>query len=132
MPRERFDQARRSSPAFDAEIVEHGARWSEHLVALVLEAWFSPADTRVLRRLADVASRTATAAEAGAGAGGPASDRTVTVRITQDELAMLSGCSRPTVNRALAGAARAGLLTSARGSITISRLHQLRAHADMA
>lgn len=76
----------------------------------LVEALFLPAPDRVLRRVADAA------AMYGDGL----------IPLTQEEVAAMAGTTRPTVNRALAGAQRAGVLSVARGRIRVTDLAGLR------
>jgi CRP/FNR family transcriptional regulator, cyclic AMP receptor protein len=112
--RERFDDARRTFPELDAEIDRRLAQRADRLAELVLDAWFANADTRVLRRIADLAAR---AEQHGLRNIGPSGSGAITV--TQGDLAALTGCTRPTVNRVVADAVRSGLLRVGRGSITV-------------
>ncbi len=73
----------------------------------LLEALYVPADTRVLRRLARLADIYATHASE-------------SIPLTQDDLASMAGTTRQTVNKVLREAQRHGLLTLARGRITVS------------
>jgi CRP/FNR family transcriptional regulator, cyclic AMP receptor protein len=113
VPRDRFEQVQRAQPALQREIARRIAHRADHLVSLVLGAWFATAESRVLTALGRLA-------------GGNGNEHTsVTVNLTQDELAMLSGCSRPTVNRTLAEAERLGLVHVTRGSVTVVDLDGL-------
>ena len=72
----------------------------------LLEALYLPAETRVMRRLsqlADIYSHQAT----------------VTIPLTQDDLASMAGTTRQTVNRVLGHARDEGLITLARGRIAV-------------
>jgi CRP-like cAMP-binding protein len=72
----------------------------------LLEALYLPAETRVMRRLsqlADIYSHQAT----------------VTIPLTQDDLASMAGTTRQTVNRVLGRARDEGLITLARGRIAV-------------
>jgi CRP-like cAMP-binding protein len=76
----------------------------------LIEALFVPATTRVLRRVADAAGLY---------------DESV-IPLTQDELASLAGCTRPTVNRALRAAQEAGMIDLARRRIRVLDIEGLR------
>jgi CRP-like cAMP-binding protein len=80
------------------------------LTEQLVEALFVPATTRALRRVADAASMY------GDGV----------VPLTQDEIASMAGCTRPTVNRALRSAAEAGMVDLARRRIRVLDLEGLR------
>ena len=84
-------------------------RLNDHLV----EALYIPADKRVLRRLVSLAGQYE--------AGGDS----VTIPLTQDDIASLAGTARPTVNRILRAAQTDGLLTIARGRVEIQDLPEL-------
>jgi CRP/FNR family cyclic AMP-dependent transcriptional regulator len=72
----------------------------------IVEAYYTDAETRVRRRLRELASRS--------GAAGPA-----TVRLTQADLAEMAGASRATANRVLRGEERRGTIELARGRILV-------------
>ena len=76
----------------------------------LMEALFVPATTRVLRRVADAAGLY---------------DES-TIPLTQEELASLAGCTRPTVNRGLRAAQEAGLVDLARRRIRVLDIEGLR------
>ena len=100
-------------PEFDALRHEH-PRVGDVLVALLadavrrtnellLDAYYAPAELRVLRRLRDAA------------AAYPDGE----VRLTQEDLASLAGTSRATVNRVLRDAERRGALELSRGRTVV-------------
>jgi CRP-like cAMP-binding protein len=80
------------------------------LTEQLVEALFVPATTRALRRVADAA--------------GMYGDGVIP--LTQDEIASMAGCTRPTVNRALRSAADAGVVDLARRRIRVLDLEGLR------
>jgi CRP-like cAMP-binding protein len=80
------------------------------LTEQLVEALFVPATTRALRRVADAA--------------GMYGDGVIP--LTQDEIASMAGCTRPTVNRALRSAADAGVVDLARRRIRVLDLDGLR------
>jgi len=88
-------------------------RLSRHLV----EAMYTPADKRVLRRLSEMA------ALYGDG-GGP-----VTIPLTQDDIAGLAGTARATVNRVLREEQGRGILELARGRTIVNDPAALAARA---
>jgi CRP/FNR family transcriptional regulator, cyclic AMP receptor protein len=115
--RDQFEALRSTHPSVDRLLVELlAARVRRHDADLV-EAFFTPAENRVLRRLARLADQYADA-------GGRA-----VIRLTQDDLAGLTGTSRATVNRTLRGAQRQGILALRRGSVEIVDLDALRRRA---
>jgi CRP/FNR family cyclic AMP-dependent transcriptional regulator len=80
---------------------------------LLVEAYYVPAERRVLRRLAELSG------------GGAA-----TVTVTQDELANMAGTSRATVNRVLRHARARGELELRRGRIEVLEPARLAARAS--
>jgi len=75
----------------------------------LLEALYVPADRRVLRRLAELASLY----------GKDTGPGPILIPLTQDDLAGLAGTTRETVNRTLQREAEAGSIALARGRITV-------------
>ena len=102
--RREFDALRREHPQVGAVLVALLADAVRRTNGLLLDAYYAPAEIRVLRRLAELA--------AGAGDG--------EVRLTQEDLASLAGTSRATVNRVLRDAQRRGRLELRRGRITVA------------
>lgn len=98
-----FRRLRRERPQTDAVLTQLLAVRVRHLSEQLVEALYLPADTRVRRRLLDVA--TAFGSD-GAGA---------TVPLTQEELASLAGTSRATVNKVLREEQAHGTLELKRG-----------------
>jgi CRP/FNR family cyclic AMP-dependent transcriptional regulator len=90
-------------------LAEQLARASERIV----EAHYTDADTRVRRRLRDLAVR-----QQGAG-------RPMAVSLTQEQLAEMAGTSRATVNRVLREEARLGTVRLTRGCTTVLDLDKL-------
>jgi len=115
--RDGFDELRAQHPSVDRFLAmlfeDRMRRLSERLV----EALFVPAPQRVLRRVAEVA-----AVFGGDGR----------IPLTQEDVAMLAGTTRPTVNRALRSAQDAGALRLARGVIEVLDVPAIArlAHAD--
>ena len=91
-------------------LAEQLARASDRIV----EAHYTDADTRVRRRLRDLAVR-----QQGAGAG------PVAVSMTQEHLAEMAGTSRATVNRVLREEERRGTVRLTRGCTTVLDLDEL-------
>ena len=100
--RREFDALRREHPQVGAVLVALLADAVRRTNGLLLDAYYAPAEIRVLRRLAELA--------AGDGE----------VRLTQEDLASLAGTSRATVNRVLRDAQRRGRLELRRGRITVA------------
>lgn len=109
--RDDFEHLRRTHPAVNevmiAILVGEVTRLSRHL----LDALYVPADTRVRRRLAELA------AVYGDGAEGD-----VTIPLRQEDLAGLAGTSRATVNRVLREEEARGTLALARGKVIVRDL----------
>lgn len=101
--RAQFDQLRARYPAVDrfllAALSAQVARLSEHL----LEMLFVPARARILRRLLVLAKEF----EGGV------------VRITQEDLALMSGTTRSTVNEVLREAEQTGSIRLGRGRVEV-------------
>jgi CRP-like cAMP-binding protein len=83
------------------------------LATALVDALYVPADRRVWRRLAELASLY----------GG---EQPVIVPLTQDDLAQLAGTTRPTANRTLRAGEADGVVQLARGSIEIVDLDALQ------
>ena len=77
----------------------------------LLEALYLPAETRVLRRLSDLAALYVSPS----------------IPFTQDDLASLAGTTRQTVNRVLGQAQEDGLVQLSRGRITVTNKSVYRA-----
>ena len=103
-----LDELRADHPRIDAVILEALVTEVRRLAQQVVEAMYIPVEKRVWRRLADMTTIF-----------GSASGHATTVRITQDVLAQLSGCTRPTANRVLRAGEEAGIIQVARGRIEI-------------
>ena len=91
-------------------LAEQLARASDRIV----EAHYVDAETRVRRRLCELAERYATG------------EGEAVVPITQEDLAGLAGTSRATVNRVLRDEEKRGVLELARGRTIVRDLNQLR------
>jgi CRP-like cAMP-binding protein len=115
--REQFEALRKAHPSVDRLLVELLAARVRQLDADLVEAFFTAAETRVLRRVARLADQY-----------GDAGGRAV-IYLTQEDLAGLAGTSRATVNRALRSAQDAGILALRRGSIELLDLDALKRRA---
>lgn len=102
-----FAQLRHEDPSVDRFLIEAMAAEIGRLSAALLEALYLPVETRVLRRLAALATLY-----------GPDAAQ-VTIPLTQDDLASLAGTSRATANRILRQAEEAGLLSLQRGQVRV-------------
>ncbi len=102
-----FGTLRREQPEVDRFLVEVLAAQVRRLSSRLQEALFVPAETRVLRRLLEL------------GDSYRAPDGTVTIPLTQDDIASLAGTSRPTANRVLKAAEEDEILSIRRGRIQV-------------
>jgi CRP/FNR family cyclic AMP-dependent transcriptional regulator len=78
------------------------------LAVQVVEAMYLPVDTRVWRRLHDLAI-----------VFGSANEPATRIPLTQEVIAQLAGCTRPTANRTLRAGEDAGIIHMQRGRIEI-------------
>jgi CRP-like cAMP-binding protein len=101
--REDFTRLRRQYPAVNEVLVRLLARRLRRQSELLVEALFVTAETRVLRRLVELASLY--------GRGEPGAE----VPLTQEDIAGLAGTSRATVNRVLRAEAKRGTVELRRG-----------------
>jgi len=102
--RREFDALRREHPRVGEVLVALLADALRRTNGLLLDAYYATAETRVLRRLAELAAATSDGE----------------VRLTQDDLAHLAGTSRATVNRVLRDAQRRGALELRRGRVLVA------------
>jgi CRP-like cAMP-binding protein len=105
--REQFEELRERRPGLDRLLVELLAQRVRRLNEDLVEAYFTRAETRVVRRLLRVARRM------------PERESRRVVRITQEDLAGLAGTSRATVNRTLRELERAGAIVQRRGRVEV-------------
>jgi CRP/FNR family transcriptional regulator, cyclic AMP receptor protein len=110
LSRSAFAALRRDDAALDRVLIQILTARVLRLTNQLIEALFVPATTRVLRRVADAA------ALYGEGV----------IPLTQDEIASMAGCTRPTVNRALRSAQDAGMVDLARRRIRVLDIDGLR------
>ena len=106
--RELLAGLRADHPRIEAIILEALVTEVRRLAQQVVEAMYVPVDKRVWRRLEEMTT-------VFGGESGPAT----TIPITQDVLAQLSGCTRPTANRVLRAGEEAGVIAMARGRIEV-------------
>lgn len=106
-----FDRLRRVRPQTDALLVELLAARVRRLSGQLVEALHLPAETRIRRRLLEVAGIYGGGAEAGTGA---------VIPLTQEELASLAGTSRATVNKVLREEQEHGTVALSRGRTTVT------------
>jgi CRP/FNR family cyclic AMP-dependent transcriptional regulator len=115
--RDDFSRLRREYPAVNDVLVRLLAQRLRRQSELLVEALFVPAESRVLRRMCELALLY--------GDGGP---ETV-VPLTQEDVAALSGTSRATVNRILRAEARRGTVRLTRGRTVVLDRDALAARA---
>jgi CRP-like cAMP-binding protein len=110
-----LDEVRTDHPQIEVVILQALVTEVRRLAQQVVEAMYVPVEKRVWRRLADMT-------KVFGGEHEPAS----TVPITQDVLAQLSGCTRPTANRVLRAGEDEGVIAIKRGRIEILDLGALQ------
>lgn len=109
--RDDFARLRRDRPDVTEVVVAVLAEQLRRTTERLIEALYVDADTRVRRRLVELA-------EQYAGHDG----RPVVIPLTQEDIAGLAGTSRATVNRVLRAEQRNGTITLARGRVLIADL----------
>jgi CRP/FNR family cyclic AMP-dependent transcriptional regulator len=102
-----FEQLRREQPSVDRFLIEVLAGQVRRLSGQLLDALYLPVETRVLRRLAELAGLYA------------AGDPSVEVPLRQEELASLAGSTRSTTNRVLQQLVDDNVVGLGRGRIVI-------------
>ncbi len=113
--RQDFLELRRSSPGVEQLLVQMLADRVDELSRSLLEALYVGVDRRVIRRLVDLA-----------GAYQRPGETTVTIPMTQDDIAGMAGATRPTVNQVLQRLAATGTVALGRGRIELLDLDGLR------
>ena len=116
--RELLAGLRAEHPRTEALILEALVTEIRRLAQQVVEAMYVPVEKRVWRRLEEMTS-----------VFGTDDTRATTIPITQDVLAQLSGCTRPTANRVLRAGEEAGAIEMARGRIEILDLAAVQRQA---
>jgi CRP/FNR family transcriptional regulator, cyclic AMP receptor protein len=111
---ERFNELRRENPSVNRVLVEALAARLLRITDALVEALYLPVETRLLHRLIEVAEEWNWGDEQGR------------LNLTQEDLALMAGTTRPTVNRVLQRAAREGAVALGRGYIDILDLGRLR------
>lgn len=111
LDRDRFHRLRAEQPDLNAMLLDSAIREVRRLSAALLESMYLSAETRLLRRLLDVADLYRDGDEESASA--------IIVPLNQDDLAGLAGLARPTANRLLADAQSCGWIAIGRSRITI-------------
>lgn len=103
-----FEHLRIAHPEIDRALLRYLARRIDDLSELLAQAAYETVNRRCTRRLLEVAEMFRTD-----------DIDTVTISITQDDLAGLVGASRPTVNQVLGQLQDAKIITTGRGTITV-------------
>jgi CRP-like cAMP-binding protein len=106
-----YSQLEQLRPAVDRMLVALLAEEVRRHSELLLDAFYVPAERRILRRLLELGSP---------------------VVLTQEELAQLAGTSRATVNRVLREEEKRGTVQLQRGSVTVLDLDALKRRARTA
>jgi CRP-like cAMP-binding protein len=109
-----FTALRRQQPEVQDALLGMLARRSRRQAEQLMEALYLPVELRVLRRLDELTRLYGTA------------DATVTIPLTQDDLAGLAGTTRETVNRVLNEQSDRGVVALARGRIMVLQPEGLR------
>jgi CRP/FNR family transcriptional regulator, cyclic AMP receptor protein len=115
--RDDFQRLRRQYPVVNDVLIGILTDRLRRLSEQVIEAYYVPADRRVLRRVCELAELY--------GRG----DEELVVPLTQEELAELAGTSRATVNRVLREAERRGSVELRRGKTAVLDLDALARRA---
>jgi CRP/FNR family transcriptional regulator, cyclic AMP receptor protein len=105
--RREFDDLRQRHPATERLLVTALSAQTRRLTSQLVEALFEPVETRVLRRLRELAALYDTGAE------------TVTIDVRQEDLASMAGTTRPTANRVLKQLEDERAVSLGRGKIVI-------------
>ena len=111
-------ELRGESRGFDAALMDALVAEVRRLSGALVEALYVPVTTRVPRRVLELCSTFGGAAEG-----------SVTIPITQEELAQLAGTTRPSANRVLRDLEDRGVLSVARGRIEVHDLDGLARRA---
>ncbi|WP_040802372.1 Crp/Fnr family transcriptional regulator [Nocardia concava] len=106
--RTQLERLRREYPQVERFLTTSLAAQVRRLSAAVLEALYLPVETRVLRRLADLAARY------GDGGGQP-----TVIQLTQEDLASMAGTTRATANKVLRELEDQGVVRLGRGALTV-------------
>ena len=110
-----FERLRAQYPAINQALITFLAGEVRLLNERLLEAFYVPAERRVLRRLVELADLYA----------GPAAE--VEIPLTQEAIAELAGTARATVNRVLRDEEERGTVELRRGQVIVPDREALRA-----
>jgi CRP-like cAMP-binding protein len=116
--REQLEELRREHPGVDRLLMEGLIAEVRRLSHALLEALYVPVEKRVLRRLGDLLALYRDGAA-----------DTVTIPLTQEDLAELAGTTRPTANKVLKAVEEAGAVRIARGRIDVLNADELARRA---
>ena len=116
--RHEFEALRAEDASVNHFLVEILARQVSRLTTQLIDAYYLPAEHRVLRRLADLADVYYTPRPP------------IVIPLHQEMLATLAGTSRPTVNRVLGEAAAEGIVSLTRGRVTVLDVDALKRKAE--
>lgn len=106
--RQHLDQLRQTHPGVDRLLLEAVIGEVRRLSAQLVEVMYVPVDKRLHRRLVDLADIY-----------GVGDEGHTSIPLTQEELAQLTGTTRPTANKVLRAAEGAGLVRVGRGRIEV-------------
>lgn len=112
-----FERLRSEHPPVNDVLIGVLADRLRRLSEQVVEAYYIPADRRVIRRVCELAEMYARG------------DAEMVVPLTQEEIAELAGTSRATVNRVLRAAERSGTVELRRGRTAVLDLEGLARRA---
>jgi CRP/FNR family cyclic AMP-dependent transcriptional regulator len=115
--RDQFEELRRNYESFDRMMVAALADEVRRLSARLAEALYVAVETRVYRRLVDLAAAFSSG------------DELAPIPLTQDDVASLAGTTRPSANKVLRAAHEDGVLRLGRGSIEVLDLALLTKRA---
>ena len=113
-----FDELRRDHPSVNRILVAVLATAVQRMDELLIEAFYTGAEKRVLRRVRDLAALYGQGSEP------------ITIPLTQEDMAGLAGTSRATVNRVLREEELRGTLSLSRGRTTVVDMKELKRRAN--
>jgi CRP-like cAMP-binding protein len=116
--RDQLEELRRTHPGVDRFLMEGLIAEVRRLSHALLEALYVPVEKRVLRRLGDLVALY-----------GDGESATVTIPLTQEDVAELAGTTRPTANKVLKAVEGAGAIRIARGRIDVLNADELARRA---
>ena len=121
LDRDDFDKLRSEHPSVNWVLVRALSDRVNRLTDQLVETLFVAADTRVCRRLLELTDLYASAEPA-----------TACILLTQEELAMMAGTSRPTVNRVLGELTNDHIVVVRRGAVDVHDRAGLAARCETA